>query len=111
MANYERSTVFTAREVFECADRILAERAGVARLKETRHQVTYRGDEGTVTVRCHRHGPSNTVTAVTDRLRTSKLDNAVRHLMNRLPYQPGDLAGGRKPDPPPLSRTEPGGAP
>ncbi len=59
-------------------------------MQESRHAVTYTGGEGTVTVEAHRHGPSTVVTAVTDRLRTSKLDGVVRYFMNQLPYQHGD---------------------
>jgi len=90
MANYERSTPMTAKEVFSLADVVLGERAGVKRDHESRHSVTYQGAEGTVTLESHRHGPSNLITALTNQLRTSKLDKAVRDLMNRLPYQPED---------------------
>ena len=90
MADYERSTVLPMREVFTLADEIFTERAELEKGEESRHGVTYSGGEGTVTLEAHRHGPSTLVTARTDRLRTSKLDIVVRHLMNQLPYQWGD---------------------
>jgi hypothetical protein len=90
MASYERSTPMTAKEVFALADEVLGERGGVTRDHESRHSVTYKGAEGTVTLESHRHGPANMVVARTNQLRTSKLDKAVRDLMNRLPYQPDD---------------------
>jgi hypothetical protein len=90
MSDYERSTVLPTREVFRIADEIFAARAELARTAESRHAVTYAGDEGVVELEVHRHGPSAIVTARTDRLRTSKVDGVVRHFMNQLPYQVGD---------------------
>jgi hypothetical protein len=90
MSDYERSTVLPAREVFARAEQIFAERAELRRTEESRHHVTFTGGEGTVTVEAHRHGPNTIVTARTDRLRTSKVDTVVRHLLNQLPYQWGD---------------------
>ncbi|HEX5724726.1 MAG TPA: hypothetical protein VFX98_04625 [Longimicrobiaceae bacterium] len=90
MSDYERSTVIPAREVFALADEIFRERAELGRVQESPHGVTWSGGEGTVTLDVHRHGPSTVVVARTDQLRTSKLDGVVRHLMNQLPYQPGD---------------------
>ena len=90
MSDYERSTVLPVREVFAKAHEIFTERAELARAEESNHRVTYSGGEGTVILEVHRHGPSTIVTARTDRLRTSKLDGVVRHLMNQLPYQWGD---------------------
>jgi hypothetical protein len=90
MADYERNTVLPIREVMALADEILSHRAGVERLRQTAHAVSYAGGEGTVSLEAHRHGPMTTVTIRTDQLRTSKLDGVVRHLMNQLPYQPGD---------------------
>lgn len=90
MSDYERSTVLPIPEVFRRAEEIFTERAELVRADGGRHSVTYRGGEGTVTLEAHRHGAATVVTAMTDRLRTSKLDNVVRHLMNQLPYQHGD---------------------
>ncbi len=90
MSDYERSTVVPIREVFRLADEIFTQRAELARTEESRHTVTWTGGEGTVTLDVHRHGPSSIVVARTDRLRTSKLDIVVRHLLNQLPYQYGD---------------------
>jgi len=90
MSDYERSTVLSTREVFRRADEIFAQRAELARTAESRHSVTWAGAEGTVTLEAHRHGPSSIVVARTDRLRTSKVDTVVRHLLNQLPYQHGD---------------------
>jgi hypothetical protein len=90
MSDYERSTVLPTREIFHRADEVFAERAELARTAESRHHVTWAGAEGTVTLEAHRHGPATIVVARTDRLRTSKLDMVVRHLLNQLPYQHGD---------------------
>lgn len=90
MSDYERNTALPMREVFEKADAIFAERAGLTRTRESRHSVTYGGPEGVVNVDAHRHGFSTTVTISTNQLRTSKIDTVARYLMNQLPYQPGD---------------------
>jgi len=82
--------VLSTREVFQRADEIFAERAELSRTADSRHSVTYAGTEGTVTLEAHRHGPATIVVARTDRLRTSKVDIVVRHLLNQLPYQHGD---------------------
>jgi hypothetical protein len=90
MSDYQRYTSLPVREVFQKAEEVLPERAGLTRSRDSRHSVTYTGAEGTVTLDAHRHGPSTDVVARTNQLRTSKLDIAVRHLFNQLPYQPGD---------------------
>jgi hypothetical protein len=90
MADYQRYTVLPVREVFRIADEILRERAGLTRSRESRHSLTYSGQEGTVTLDAHRHGIATDLIARTNQLRTSKLDIVVRHLMNQLPYQNGD---------------------
>ena len=90
MADYERSTVLSIREIFDRAREIFSGRAELEMVSESRHSVTYTGGEGTVTLDAHRHGPATVVTAITDRLRTSKLDGVVRYFMNQLPYQHGD---------------------
>ncbi|HET7275051.1 MAG TPA: hypothetical protein VFI91_07705 [Longimicrobiaceae bacterium] len=90
MADYERVTVLPAKEVFRLAEEILPERVNLERTRETRHNATYTGGEGTVTIDAHRHGMKTTVTVITNQLRTSKLDGAVRYLMNQYPYQHND---------------------
>lgn len=90
MADYERSTVLSVREIFDRAREIFSERAELRVASEARHSVTYTGGEGTVTLDAHRHGQATIVTALTDQLRTSKLDGVVRYFMNQLPYQHGD---------------------
>lgn len=92
MSDYERSTVLSTRDVFQRADQVFEERLQglMSRTQESGHTVTWTGPEGTVTIDAHRHGPSSIVVIRTDRLRTSKIDSVVRHLMNQLPYQHGD---------------------
>ena len=90
MSDYERMTALPGREIWACVELILSTRGEVSLTHETHHSRTYSGPEGTVVVDVHRHGPSAVVTVRTDRLRTSKIDGVVRHLMNQLPYQPGD---------------------
>lgn len=90
MSDYERTTVLPTREVFRLADEILTTRAELSRTSESRHSATYVGGEGAVEIEAHRHGLSTLVTARTDRLRTSKVDTVIRHLLNQLPYQHGD---------------------
>lgn len=92
MADYERNTVYGTARVFELADEILTARAGLTQSGKTAHNATYTGAEGTVEIDAHRHGPYTTVTIRTDRLRTSKVDNVVRHLLNQLPYQANDTS-------------------
>jgi hypothetical protein len=90
MSDYERLTVLPTREIFNRAHEIFTERADLKRTRDSHHSVSYTGGEGTVTLEVHRHGPVAAVTARTNQLRTSKLDTVVRHLLNQLPYQPGD---------------------
>lgn len=91
MADYERSTVFSVRQVMERADEVFRDRAELTRTGEpARHGATWTGAEGTVSLEAHRHGTATLVTIRTDRLRTSKVDGVARYLMNQLPYQWGD---------------------
>jgi hypothetical protein len=90
MADYERNTALPMREVFRLAEEVLTSRAELQRTSEGRHSVTYVGGEGTATIEAHRHGAMTTVTARTNQLRTSRLDQVVWHFLNSLPYQPGD---------------------
>lgn len=93
MAGYQRKTASSPAEIFECAASVLPEMVGVAKVKESRHGATYSGEEGTVTLSVHRHGPYTDVVATTDRLRTSRLDYEVQRFLNQLPYEPGDKGG------------------
>lgn len=99
MADYERRTPWTMRDVFATAERVFTE-AGMKRTRQSRHLASYTGPEGTVNVEVHRHGTSAVVVATTNQLRTSKLDGVVRYFCNQLPYQPGD---------PPRTRSAVGG--
>ena len=94
MSDYQRYTSLPASEVLALADDILSERAGLHRSRESRHAVTYAGPEGIVNLELHRHGPMTDVVARTNQLRTAKVDMVVRHLLNHLPYQPGDSVEG-----------------
>ena len=93
MAGYKRKTAFSPKQVLEKAEELLPEMVGVSRSKSSAHSATYNGAEGTVTLSVHRHGPYTEVVASTDRLRTSRLDYEVQRFLNRLPYEPHDVAG------------------
>jgi hypothetical protein len=66
---------------------------GLHRTSQTAHGATFDGEEGTVTLSVHRHGPYTGVVATTDRLRTSRIDCEIQRFLNRLPYEPGDAGG------------------
>ena len=90
MAGYQRKTALTPKEVLEKADQVIPEIVGLTHSKATSHEASYSGEEGTVTVSAHRHGPYTDVVASTDRLRTSRLDYEIQKFLNLLPYEPGD---------------------
>ena len=92
MASYERTTAATIRDVLRTAEQVLTERLPISKTSEDGHSVTLEGGDGKVRVSAHRHGLDTTVLAVTDQLRTSRLDLDVQYFMGRLPYQPGDTA-------------------
>jgi hypothetical protein len=95
MADYERMTALSTREVLETAREVFSsDRIDVKQTRESHHSVTYSGAEGTVTIDAHRHGTYTVVVARTNQLRTSRIDNVVRHFLNQLPYQAGDPARG-----------------
>lgn len=96
MSDYQRYTALPAREVLVRAEEILTTRGGLRRSREARHMVSYAGPEGLVNLELHRHGAMTDVIARTNQLRTSKLDIVVRHLLNQLPYQPGDEVKGEE---------------
>lgn len=93
MAGYQRKTAVSPKQVLELAESVMPEMVGLSRSKESSHNATYKGAEGTVTISAHRHGPYTEVVANTDRLRTSRLDYEVQRFLNRLPYEPGDAGG------------------
>jgi hypothetical protein len=93
MAGYQRKTALTPKEVLEKADQFIPELVGLTRSKGTSHEASFSGEEGTVTISAHRHGPYTDVVASTDRLRTSRLDYEIQRFLNLLPYEPGDVPG------------------
>lgn len=93
MAGYQRKTALGPREILEQAAEALPEILGVSRTKHGGHSATFSGEEGSVTVTAHRHGPYTEVVAQTDRLRTSRMDYEVQRFLNRLPYEPYDRGG------------------
>ncbi|MBW3534446.1 MAG: hypothetical protein KY453_04405 [Gemmatimonadetes bacterium] len=93
MAGYQRKTAFSPEEVMAEAEAFLPERIGLSRSKASAHAATFTGEEGTVTLSVHRHGPHTDVVANTDRLRTSRMDYEIQKFLNRLPYEPGDRGG------------------
>lgn len=90
MADYERITAASIREVLRTAEEILKARLPIEKVTEDRHSITLKGDDGTVTVTAHKHGFETVVHATTDQLRTSRLDAETQYFLNQLPYQPGD---------------------
>jgi hypothetical protein len=90
---YERVTAAATHEVLALAVRLLTERLPIEKVAEDHHSVRLSGGDGTVTVKVHPHGSEQVVEAVTDQLRTSRLDMDVRYFMSMLPYQPGDRRG------------------
>lgn len=99
MAGYQRKTAFSPKEVFQKAETFLPELLGLSRSKGSSHSATWNGAEGTVTISAHRHGPYTEVVAMTDRLRTSRMDYEVQRLLNQFPYEPGDTGGGGSGEP------------
>jgi hypothetical protein len=90
MAGYQRKTALSPKEVLAKAEEAIPELVGLTRSKGTSHEASFSGDEGTVTISAHRHGPYTDVVASTDRLRTSRLDYEIQRFLNLLPYEPGD---------------------
>ena len=93
MAGYQRKTALTPKEVLAKADEVIPGLVGLTRSKGTAHGASFSGEEGTVTLSAHRHGPYTDVVATTDRLRTSRLDYEIQKFLNLLPYEPGDRGG------------------
>jgi hypothetical protein len=93
MAGYQRKTALSPKEVLAKADEVIPAIVGLTRSKGSSHDAVFSGDEGTVTLSAHRHGPYTDVVASTDRLRTSRLDYEIQKFLNLLPYEPGDQTG------------------
>jgi len=93
MAGYQRKTALNPKEVLVKADEALPGMVGLTRSKSSSHEAIFSGEEGTVTISAHRHGPYTDVVASTDRLRTSRLDYEIQRFLNLLPYEPGDRTG------------------
>lgn len=94
MAGYQRKTVLSPADILTKAEELLPASIGLTRTKSSSHGATFSGEEGTVTLSAHRHGPYTSVLASSDRLRTSRLDYEIQKFLGELPYEPGD-AGGR----------------
>ena len=94
MAGYQRKTALSPSEVLSKAEELLPAWIGLTKSKSSTHSATYTGNEGTVTLTAHRHGPYTDVVASSDRLRTSRMDYEIQKFLTELPYEPGD-AGGR----------------
>lgn len=103
--NYERITAAGTKEVLALAVEILTSRLPIEKVGSDHHSVTLAGGDGKVTVSAHRHGLDTTVHAITDQLRTSRLDLDVQYFMTLLPYKPGDRKGEGQALPGGLSRT------
>ena len=93
MAGYQRKTILGPHEVLARADQVLPQILGLSRSKASGHGATFSGNEGTVTLSAHRHGPFTDVVASTDRLRTSRMDYEIQKFLNHLPYEPFDRGG------------------
>jgi hypothetical protein len=90
---YERMTAAPIRDVLRQAVELLTARLPIGKVAEDGHSVRLEGGDGTVTISAHRHGLETQVHAVTDQLRTSRLDGEVQYFLTMLPYQPGDIRG------------------
>ncbi len=93
MAGYQRKTALSPQEILEKAEEFIPDRLGLTKSKGSSHTVSFTGEEGTVSLSAHRHGPYTEVVASTDRLRTSRLDYEIQRFLNHLPYEPGDEGG------------------
>ena len=93
MAGYQRRTALSPQEILDKADEFIPERLGLTKSKGSSHGASFSGEEGTVSLTAHRHGPYSEVIASTDQLRTSRLDNEIQRFLNHLPYEPGDKGG------------------
>ena len=92
MASYERTTAATIRDILRTAEEVLTQRLPLQKTSEDHHSITLQGGDGKVRISAHRHGLDTVVHAMTDQLRTSRLDMDVQYFMGLLPYQPADSA-------------------
>ena len=99
MAGYQRKTVLSPSEVLTKAEEFLPEFVGLSKTNSSSHGATYNGQEGTVNLSAHRHGPYTDVVINTDKLRTSRVDYEVQKFLTELPYEPGDSGGRGSGDP------------
>ncbi len=99
MAGYHRKTVLGPGEVLAVAEEHLPAYIGLRKSRQSSHEATYTGGEGTVVLAAHRHGPYTEVTARTDGLRTSRMDYEIQRFLTFLPYEPGDGGGPGSGDP------------
>ena len=99
MAGYQRKTALGPEEVLARAEKLLPDQLGLSRTRASNHDATFSGEEGTVTLSAHRHGPYTNVTVSTDRLRTSRMDYEIQKFLTELPYEPGDTGGRGSGDP------------
>ena len=93
MAGYVRKTILSPADVFEQATEALPDRLGLSAVKTGRHEATFEGKEGRVTLGAHRHSLYTEVVAETDQLRTSRMDYEIQRFLNLLPYEAGDVGG------------------
>ena len=99
MADYQRKTILSPVDIEKKAEELLPQTIGLEKSDESGHDICVIGDEGTGTLRLHRHGPYTNVIAATDRLRTSRIDYEIQKFLTELPYEPGDKPGRGSGDP------------
>ncbi|SVA91276.1 uncharacterized protein METZ01_LOCUS144130 [marine metagenome] len=99
MADYQRKTFLSPADILQKADDLLPMAIGLERSQESDQDICYLGEEGQVILHLHRHGSYTSVTATTDRLRTSKIDYEIQKFLTELPYEPGDQSGRGSGDP------------
>jgi hypothetical protein len=80
----------SGKEAMQLATEYMKGRIPVEVTAEDGHSLTLAGQDGTLQVSVHSHGMDTEVTAVTDQLRTSRIDIETQHYLNQLPYQPED---------------------
>lgn len=90
MADYERVTAATVREVLTAAEETLTSRLPIEKVASDSHSITLEGEDGRVTITARREGVETVVIARTDQFRTSRLDAETTFFLDRLPYQPGE---------------------
>jgi len=93
MAAYRRKTDLKPSAAFTLAVDILQNVFKFSRTTRSRKEVTLVGGEGEVSLTAHRHGHYTLITAITDQLRTSRLDYEVQRILSWMPYEPGDRRG------------------